>query len=45
MLEVCSRKVAVNPGGKMKKKLAAMENVSIVHWGVKPAKLSGKEAV
>ena len=45
MLEVCGRKVGVNPGGKMEKKLAAMENVSIVHWGVKPAKRSGKEAV
>ncbi len=45
MLEVCSRKVAVNPGSKMKKTLAAMDNVSIVHWGVKPGKEPAKEAV
>lgn len=38
MLQVCSRKVAVNPGRKMRRLLAQTENVTIVRWGVKPAK-------
>jgi HAD superfamily hydrolase (TIGR01490 family) len=37
MLQVCSRKVAVNPGKKMRKLLAQTENVTVVRWGVKPA--------
>lgn len=44
MLQVCSRKVAVNPGQKMRKALAAMENTAIVHWGTRPAKATAKEA-
>jgi HAD superfamily hydrolase (TIGR01490 family) len=43
MLEVCSRKVAVNPGRKMRSQLAAMENVTTVRWGTRPGKAAAKE--
>lgn len=45
MLEVCSRKVAVNPGKKMMKALAAMENVTVVRWGTASGKPAAKEAI
>lgn len=43
MLEVCSRKVAVNPGKRMRSQLAGMENVTNVRWGTRPGKAAAKE--
>ena len=43
MLEVCSHKVAVKPGRKMKRALDEMENVTIVNWSTKPAKVAKED--
>lgn len=44
MLEVCAKKVAVNPGKKMQKALSAMENVTVVRWSTRSGKTAAKEA-
>ena len=38
MMEVCKYKTAVNPGGKMKRTLSEMENVTTRRWSTRPSK-------